>query len=72
MQGNEANSTIFNNWKEFVDSECRTIVESNLEAKQYDQLKSREYANAICEQVRMPNPDHRQTLLHQPQLQVHR
>lgn len=51
MQGSEANATIFNNWKDYVYTESLSIVESNLEAKQYDQLKAREYANAICEQV---------------------
>ena len=51
MQVNEANATIFNNWKEFIYNECNAIIETQLEAKQYDQLKTREQAGSICEQV---------------------
>lgn len=30
MQGNEANATIFSNWKEYVYAECNNIVEAQL------------------------------------------
>lgn len=70
---NEANETIFNNWREFIHRETEKIINLNLEHKPYDSLKSQELITAISQQV-LPRymSDHRQTHQHQQELQVHR
>lgn len=70
---NEANETIFNNWREFIHRETEKIINLNLEHKPYDSLKSQELIGIISQQV-LPRyiTDHRQTHRHQQELQVHR
>jgi hypothetical protein len=49
---NEANETIFNNWKPFIYTEAERIVEETLREKDgYDSLKSNDWGNQICEKV---------------------
>lgn len=70
----EANETIFNNWKTFVYNEAERIVEATLEAKKYDSLHSKEWANSICEQVSihdMVSVDYRETVRNEPPFQVY-
>lgn len=47
----EANETIFNSWKDFIQRECERIINLNLEHKPYDSLKSQELITTISQQV---------------------
>jgi hypothetical protein len=70
---NEANETIFNNWKNFIYTEAERIVDEGLrERERYDSLKSKDWGNQICEQVPIGRViDNREASKHQPPLQVH-
>ena len=48
---NEANETIFANWSKSIHEEVEKIVNTYLEHKPYDSLKSQDYIEAISQQV---------------------
>ena len=50
---NEANETIFDNWSKFVREETEKILNSQLEHKPYDSLRSKELIEATSQQVQM-------------------
>ncbi len=48
---NEANETIFSNWKDYIQRESEKIINLNLEHKPYDSLKSQDQISTISQQV---------------------
>lgn len=51
MNSNEANETVFNNIRSFVQKEVNNVISNHLEKKNYNVNEAQVWTNQICDDV---------------------